>query len=154
MVLFFTAVGTGCAVNATSRGSAGNEAPNLVSNHRLPARQIGAHYSAALWEGLSRQDYAGYVVVEGEVSGEEFVTRRFRESYPDNSRNVEAVGLLRDVRIRPATVGTHAIPQAVAYVIFYEKSIFGDLVLVYAEQTNFSVPGMNGGASYFIARRH
>ncbi|MBS0663224.1 MAG: hypothetical protein JSR48_08150 [Verrucomicrobia bacterium] len=131
-----------------------SEGADLASNRRLPGTKIEKFYSPVQWAKIREMKFAGYVRAEGEILGSRLSVRKLRESFPDTSRDVLARRLLDEVELKAPTVGTNISPRGLAWVIFYERNPDGDLAIIYAKQSDESVPGDLVGAEYFCARRY
>lgn len=144
----------GCSSGSQDGSYVASVSPNLAANRRLPSAQIEKFYSPIQWAKIREMNYRGYVVAEGEIAGNRLEVRKLRESFPDNSRDALALTMLKDVELKASTVGTNITPRGLAYVIFYERNIDGDLALIFAKQTDESVAGDLVAAKYFRARRY
>lgn len=143
----------GCAADPARLARSVGRPLTLTSDARLPAVELREFYSPTLWGRIRDEQFTGFVIVEADVSENRLLVRRLVESFPDGSRNQLALRLLQGVELKVSTIGTNLPPRAVAYVVFYEKNLDGDLALIYAKQTDYSVPGEQGRARYFDAHR-
>lgn len=114
--------------------------PTLTTEKRLPAHEIGALISPALWKEICNRVFEGYVIVEGPIDDYgRMIVRNEQHVYPDKSWLRHAPDVIKHVHLPPISVGSHLLPAARAYIVFYSTKA-GPLALVYAKHDDFHGP--------------
>jgi hypothetical protein len=121
----------GAAGCASQTGAA--KPRRLTAISALPWRDIESGLSPSQWWEINHWEYEAYLVIDATVNfdGQLKVTR-FRESFPDASWNRFADVGLDHAKLRPALAGSHLIPRAELYIVFFKRVKDGRMALIYA----------------------
>ena len=81
----------------------------------------------------------GVVILEGSIgeNGRIEVTR-IRESRPDHARDALAMAFGRQAVIHTAAISSLIKPAAVVYVVYFGRTLEGDISLTFAKRVDFS----------------
>jgi hypothetical protein len=128
---------------ATAPANLAPPAPTLAGNPRLPAKAIEPLYSPAKWRKLRDLRYRAYVIFDAHIrsDGSPKILRT-REAFPNVTWTAAASNLAANVELHASNLGSHLGQPAEICVIFFEKSLDGQLALVFARQTSAPGPGM------------
>lgn len=108
----------------------------LAGNPRFPTDDMARFFTAEKWQKLREMEYTGYVVMDARILSDGSVALgREIASYPDASWSLLAHALGQRARLHPTTVGTHVDPKAEIYVIFFSRSLDGNLALIFGQQS-------------------
>jgi hypothetical protein len=122
----------GCASAPATVRLAGN---SLATTSSFPTTEIESLFSPLQWRKLRELEFAGYVVMDAQVRVNSSLNiTRIRASFPDDTRNAQALAFAREVELKAATIGSHLTPEAEVYVIFFSPSLDGRLALTFARE--------------------
>jgi hypothetical protein len=134
----------GCATGPAESPQKSN---TLAGNDQLPWAEIGGLFTPDQRRKISHLKYTGYVVMTGEVDGDNKVrVGKIIESWPDHSRDQLARTFGTGVIVHASSTGSHVPPQADVWVIFYEKMWEGNLAVIFAREIDRPTSGSTKNA--------
>ncbi len=142
------------SVGASVALAAPAKTPTLDGDRRLPADEIEDLLSPEQWKVLRALPYRALVIFDSQIRSDGTVAGGTpRTSEPDATWTPPAKELLKKVRLKATSNGTHTLAEGEIFVIFYGAGP-DRVALIYARQQDDPHPGPRGKAKFITLEKY